>query len=268
MNLEAESINRWLTGTRRAIQALTHRRRGVSEKRQSTGARLARPALLIVILAITAGVPAPASARGERESRMFVRGAPPTRVQGWQPRAVNPLVPAPHSAAATSTLGPNSPFSGLGSSLVGSTPVGNGPSTLAINPATHTIYVANGYNTTGPSAGGNTVSVIDARRLPGAGRFALQGAVADDHGREPAERDRDRQADRHRLRDQLRDNTVSVFNGATCNARTRRVAGRRPRRCRSGWGRSGSSPTRATTPCTSPNFGNGDGGTGTARRSR
>ena len=40
--------------------------------------------------------------------------------------------------------------------------------------------------------------------LPRARRLALQGAVADDHGREPAERDRDRPADRHGLREPTR----------------------------------------------------------------
>jgi hypothetical protein len=52
---------------------------------------------------------------------------------------------------------------GFGSALVGSAPVGNGPSELAFDPATHTIYVANGNNANGPNVGGNTVSVIDAR---------------------------------------------------------------------------------------------------------
>jgi DNA-binding beta-propeller fold protein YncE len=52
------------------------------------------------------------------------------------------------------------PF-GFGSALVGSAPVGTGPSAVAINPATDTIYVANGYNNDGPNAGGDTVSVID-----------------------------------------------------------------------------------------------------------
>jgi DNA-binding beta-propeller fold protein YncE len=51
----------------------------------------------------------------------------------------------------------------FGSALVGSAPVGNGPSELALNPATHTIYVTNGNNQNGPNAGGDTVSVIDAR---------------------------------------------------------------------------------------------------------
>ena len=53
---------------------------------------------------------------------------------------------------------------GFGFALRGSAPVGNGPSLLAVNPATHTIYVANGNNDNGPDAGGDTVSVINARR--------------------------------------------------------------------------------------------------------
>ena len=230
MNPEAESINRWLTGTRRAIQALTHRRRRVSETRQSSRARLARPALLIVILAITAGVPVPASARGERDSRMFVHGAPPTPAQGSQPRTVNPLVPAPHSVAATSTLGPDSPFSGFGSSLVGSTPVGNGPSTLAINPATHTIYVANGYNDNGDQLPmpGNTVSVIneldchaqDVSRCNGPWPTITVGNM-------PSGIAIDEPTDTVYVTN-VQDNSVSVFNGATCNAENTSGCGQTP----------------------------------------
>src|SRR5271169_126688 len=54
-------------------------------------------------------------------------------------------------------------FGSFGSALVGSAPVGNGPSFLAIDPVTHSIYVADGYNDNGPLAGGDTVSVIDDR---------------------------------------------------------------------------------------------------------
>ena len=52
---------------------------------------------------------------------------------------------------------------GFGSALVSSAPVGDGPSAVAINPATHTLYVTNGANDNGNSVGGNTVSVIDTR---------------------------------------------------------------------------------------------------------
>ena len=76
----------------------------------------------------------------------------------------------PGARVTSDPLSPSAPglrplgtHSGFGSALVGSAPVGNGPSELALDPATHTIYVANGYNDNGPSAGGDTVSVIDAR---------------------------------------------------------------------------------------------------------
>jgi len=74
----------------------------------------------------------------------------------------------PTGAAATGTPARSRPAAlngpiGSRSALVASAPVGNGPGAVALNPATQTIYVANGYNTNGPDAGGNTVSVIDAR---------------------------------------------------------------------------------------------------------
>jgi DNA-binding beta-propeller fold protein YncE len=226
MNPEAKSINPGLTGTRRAIQALTYRRRGVNGIRrvngirQSTGARLARPALLIVILAIAAGVPVPASARGGRDSRMFVHGAPPIRLQGWHDRTVKPPVQASHSAAATTTFGPVSPFSGFGSSLVGSAPVGNGPSTLAVDSATHTIYVANGYNDNGTllPVPGNTVSVIDDRDCHAQDVSRCNGSWPTiTVGNMPSGIAIDKRTDTVYVTN-VQDNTVSVFNGTTCNA--------------------------------------------------
>jgi hypothetical protein len=76
---------------------------------------------------------------------------------------------------------------GFGSGLLGSAPVGKGPSTLAVDAATHTIYVANGFNLNGPSANGNTVYVTN-------------------NG----------------------DSTVSVFNGAICNAQVTSGCGQTP----------------------------------------
>ncbi len=220
MNPDAESINRWLSGTRRTIHELARRGHGVNGIRQSTRARLARPALLIVILAITAGVPVPASARGERDSRMFVHGAPPTPVQGMQRPTVNPLGQAPHSVAGTRALGPVSPFSGLGSSLVDSSPVGNGPSTLAINSATHTIYVANGYNDNGDQlpTPGNTLSVINARDCHARDASRCHGPWPTiTVGNMPSGIAVDERTDTVYVTN-VQDNTVSVFNGATCNA--------------------------------------------------
>jgi len=46
---------------------------------------------------------------------------------------------------------------------------------LATDPATHTLYVANGTNISGPSAGGNTLSVIDTRRCRASRVSSCQG---------------------------------------------------------------------------------------------
>ena len=83
-----------------------------------------------------------------------------------------------------------------------SAPVGNGPSTLAVDPATHTIYVANGYNPNGPTAGGNTVSVIDARRCDAQDVSRCKGPWPTVTVGNAPERDRGRSGDRHRLRHQ------------------------------------------------------------------
>ena len=116
----------------------------------------------------------------------------------------------------------------FGSALVGSAPVGKGPSVVAVDPATHTLYVANGNNADGPNAGGNTVSVIDGRhcnaqdvsRCKGpwptitVGNLAAGVAV-------------DVKTDTVYVTD-FADNTVSVFNGATCNALDTSGCGQKP----------------------------------------
>jgi DNA-binding beta-propeller fold protein YncE len=81
------------------------------------------------------------------------------------------FVPAVIVAAAVAAPATATPWAGwqrgtlgAGASLVGSTAVPPGPSAVAVDAATHTVYVASGNNQNGPNAGGNTVSVIDARR--------------------------------------------------------------------------------------------------------
>jgi YVTN family beta-propeller protein len=63
----------------------------------------------------------------------------------------------------------------FGSALVGSAPAGHGPSAVAFDPATDTIYVANGNNANGGSPGGNTVSVIDGRHCNAHGVSRCKG---------------------------------------------------------------------------------------------
>jgi DNA-binding beta-propeller fold protein YncE len=116
----------------------------------------------------------------------------------------------------------------LGSALVGSAPVGDGPSELAINPATDTVYVTNGNNDNGPSAGGDTVSVIDTRhcsawdvsRCPGPWPTITVG-------NQPSNIAVDEATDTVYV-ENWADATVSVFNGATCNALDTSGCGQKP----------------------------------------
>jgi len=117
---------------------------------------------------------------------------------------------------------------GSGSSLVGSAPTENGPSTLAVDPATHTIYVANGNNANGNPVDGNTVSVIDSRHCnahdvsrckgpwPTVTVGNLPSGIAIDEGTDTV------------YVTNVGDDTVSVFNGATCNAENASGCGQAP----------------------------------------
>jgi DNA-binding beta-propeller fold protein YncE len=121
----------------------------------------------------------------------------------------------------------------FGSALVGSAPVGNGPSFLAINPATHTIYVANGYNDNGPQAGGDTVSVIAARHCNAQDVSRCKGpwptvTVGNRTSSDlPGGITIDVKTDTVYVAN-VGANTVSVFNGATCNATDTSGCGQTP----------------------------------------
>jgi YVTN family beta-propeller protein len=101
---------------------------------------------------------------------------------------------------------------------VGSAAVGDGPSELAVDPATDSVYVTNGNNDNGPSDGGDTVSVIDTRhcsawdvsRCPGPWPTITVG-------NQPSNIAVDEATDTVYV-ENWADATVSVFNGATCNA--------------------------------------------------
>jgi DNA-binding beta-propeller fold protein YncE len=110
-------------------------------------------------------------------------------------------------------------FGSFGSALVGAAPVQPGPSAVAVDRATNTIYIANGYNPNGPtSAGGDTVSVIDGRhcsamnvsRCPGPWPTIKVGNL-------PSTIAVDQATDTVYVTI-ISSNTVAVFNGATCNA--------------------------------------------------
>lgn len=121
---------------------------------------------------------------------------------------------------------------GSGTSLVGSAPTGNGPDFTAVDPATHTLYVTNGFNENGNPDGGNTVSVIDERHCQADDVSRCKGpwptiTVGSDPNADPSAVAIDQQTDTLYVADS-NDNTVAVFNGATCNAETSAGCGQTP----------------------------------------
>jgi len=182
-------------------------------------------ALLISLATLAAATGAVAKKLEPRSEYAWAHPRHAIHVRDGLARAVWPAVgdragAVQAGAAAESSLGALSDPFGLGSALDGSTPVGQGPSTLALDPATHTIYVANGYNDNAPQlpVPGNTVSVIDARhcraqdissckrRWPTITVGNMPSGIAIDQNTDTV------------YVSNVGDNTVSVFNGATCNA--------------------------------------------------
>jgi DNA-binding beta-propeller fold protein YncE len=170
-------------------------------------------ALGVVVLtaSATAGKMAPHGGSGWAGSRFD------TRIRALSLAAGDRRDGAWHRTAGANSSLHNGPF-GFGSSLVGSAPVGTGPSELAVDPATQTIYVANGNNDNGPSAGGNTVSIIDARRCNAHDVSRCKGpGPTITVGNLPSGIAIDQATDTVYVANSG-DNSVSVFNGATCNA--------------------------------------------------
>ena len=191
--------------------------------------RLSAPIAVAVAAALTIAVPAQADA----EYR--VRAIQATRVRDARAGAVWPATDHRWSAltdTAQSPLGSLSDPFGSGSALVGSAPVGNGPDFTAVDPATHTLYVTNGFNENGNPDGGNTVSVIDERHCQADDVSRCKGpwptlTVGSDPNADPSAVAIDQQTDTLYVAD-ANDNTVAVFNGATCNAETSAGCGQTP----------------------------------------
>jgi YVTN family beta-propeller protein len=107
---------------------------------------------------------------------------------------------------------------GFGAALVGSAPVGDGPAIDALDPSTHTLYVTNGLNINGPNATGNTVSVIDTRHCRAHDVSRCRGPWPTIRvGNLPSGIAIDERTHTVYVSNSG-DNTVSVFDAATCNA--------------------------------------------------
>jgi DNA-binding beta-propeller fold protein YncE len=134
----------------------------------------------------------------------------------------------PAAAAAADTTATAGPFGSFGSALVGSAPVQPGPSAVAVDRATNTIYVANGNNANGPNPGGDTVSVIDGRRCNALDVSQCEGPWPTvTVGDLPSSLAVDQATDTVYVTI-LGDNTVAVFSGATCNALVTSGCGQAP----------------------------------------
>ena len=121
-----------------------------------------------------------------------------------------------------------SPTGPFGSALVGSTPTDPGPDQLAEDRATHTIYVTNGFNENEPNAGGDTLSVIDASHCQAQDLSACKGPWPTIKvGNLPSGIAIDQHTDTVYVTN-AGDDTVSVFNGATCNAMNTSGCGQTP----------------------------------------
>jgi len=150
-------------------------------------------------------------------------------------------------------------FGSLGSALVGSAPTGIGPSELAVDSQTHTVYVANGNNDNGPSPGGNTVSVIDTSHCRSLDVSRCQGPWPTiTVGSEPSTIAVDAATDTVYVTN-TGDNTVSVFNGATCDALNTSGCGQKPATVPVGVGPIGILADDANQTLYVANFNNGNG---------
>jgi YVTN family beta-propeller protein len=183
------------------------------------------PVLLATVLAAVIGQAPVASASAGRMLQ-------PARSALATTRGSGPLGMVRREGIPAASAGSGS----FGSALVSAAPVQRGPSAVAVDRATNTIYVANGNNANGPTPGGDTVSVIDGRHCQ-----ALD--VSQCPGPWPTVKVGDLPSSI--TVDQATDtvyvtiggsNTVAVFNGATCNALDTSGCGQAPAHVQVGTG--------------------------------
>jgi DNA-binding beta-propeller fold protein YncE len=150
----------------------------------------------------------------------------PTHADRSSTKAVAPAATASNSRGS------------FGSALVGSARVRVSPSALAIDTATDTIYTANGNNADGGVIpGGNTVSVIDGRHCQGQDVSGCKGPWPTIRvGSLPSTITVDQVTDTVYVTvdGESGNDTVAVFNGATCNGRVTWGCDQKPARVRVG----------------------------------
>jgi DNA-binding beta-propeller fold protein YncE len=171
------------------------------------------------------------------------------------------------AVAAQGSTGTFTGSSGFGSALVGAAPVGKGPSELALDPATHTIYVA-----TVTSSGPNLLSVFNAATCnaadtAGCGQKPAVLSVGDSGGAQGASGlsvavD---QATNTVYATNVIFNTVPyggdsvyVINGATCDAATTTGCGQNPATVTAGFNPSGIAVNQATDTIYTANVADGE----------
>ena len=117
---------------------------------------------------------------------------------------------------------------GFGRALVGSAPTQPFPGSVAVNAKTDTIYVANGYDPDSEPAGGDTVTVIDGRRCRARDVSRCQGPwPVVKVGNLPSTLAVDQATNTIYVTNNA-DGTVSVINGATCDAQIHSGCGQTP----------------------------------------
>jgi DNA-binding beta-propeller fold protein YncE len=178
--------------------------------------RIRIPLALLASLAVLAATPATTVAARVSPARRDATGARVSLLR--EPALQSRTAPFPAFKA----------LSGSGSAPEGSAPVGNDPAALAINPATHTLYVASGFNDNGNAVDANTVSVIDTRRCRARDVSQCRGPWPTiTVGNQPSGIAIDERTDTVYVSN-IADNTVSVFNGATCNGEKTSGCGQTP----------------------------------------
>jgi DNA-binding beta-propeller fold protein YncE len=188
--------------------------------------RLSLPALLAILLATVIGQAPVASAS--------TRPVPPhsraglTTTRGSDPFSMVRRDSAP--AAQDNTPAVSSGPGSFGSALVGSAPVPPGPAGVAVDTATDTIYVASGNNDNGTPLPNppNTITVIDGSRCQASNVARCQGPWPTVKvGDLPSAVTVDQATDTVYVTN-AGDNTVSVINGAICNAHVSSGCGQTP----------------------------------------